>query len=131
MQYLGIPVAALAAWIFGAIWYSVLGKQWQAALERDPGECKGGRQMPFKPMIVSFLAELVMAGVLFHILNHASVVGWQWGLGSGVEIGVGLLAMVTVVNNVFPGRRKTLTLIDSAHWVGVAAIMGAVLGAFA
>jgi hypothetical protein len=130
MQYLGIPVAALAAWIFGAIWYGVLGRQWQAALGMNPDECKE-RKMPLKPMIVSFLAELVMAGVLFHVLNHASVVGWKWGLGSGVEIGVGLLAMVTVVNNVFPGRKKMLTVIDSAHWVGVAAIMGAVLGAFA
>ena len=130
MQYLGIPVAALAAWIFGAVWYGVLGKQWQAALGLDPGDCKD-RKMSLKPLVVSFLAELVMAGVLFDVLNHASVVGWKWGLASGVEIGVGLLAMVTVVNNIFPGRKAKLSIIDGGHWVGVASIMGAVLGVFA
>ena len=30
-QIIATIAAALAAWIFGAIWYGVLGKTWQAA----------------------------------------------------------------------------------------------------
>ena len=32
LNYLGIFFAALAAWLLGAAWYGVLGKQWVAAL---------------------------------------------------------------------------------------------------
>jgi hypothetical protein len=130
MTYLGILAAALAAWVFGAAWYGALGKAWQAALDRDPGDCKG-QKMPLGPMIGSFLAELVMAAALGQVLLHMSVVGWSWGALSGLGIGIGLMAPVTVVNNLFPGRKPMLSVIDGAHWIGVAAIMGAVLGAFA
>ena len=53
-----------------------------------------------------------------------SVVGWQWGALSGLEIGIGLMATTTVVNNLFPGRKPMLSVIDGAHWIGVAVIQG-------
>ena len=32
INYVGILAAAVAAWLVGAVWYGVLGKQWMAAL---------------------------------------------------------------------------------------------------
>ena len=31
MEFLSVIAAAVAAWVFGAIWYGVIGKQWMAA----------------------------------------------------------------------------------------------------
>jgi hypothetical protein len=130
MEYLGLVAAAFAAWIFGAAWYMALGKQWQAALDRDPGDCKD-KKMAITPMVVSFLGELVMACMLCVVLQRMSVVGWDWGALTGLEIGAGLLVPVTLINNIFPGRKPMLTLIDGGHWIGVAVIECAVLGFFA
>ena len=127
---LAILAAAVAAWVFGAAWYMALGKAWQAALGRNPDECKG-QKVPLGPLVGTFLAELVMASVLSQVLQHMSVVGWQWGALSGLEIGVGLMATTTVVNNLFPGRKPMLSVIDGAHWIGVAVIQGTIIGTLA
>ena len=130
MQYLGILAAAVAAFIFGAIWYTALGKHWQLAQGLDPEACKG-RKMPLAPLAICFVGELVMAFALFLMLEHLSVVGWMWGAHAGALVGAGIILPTVVINNAFPGRKPALSVIDGAHWIIVAAIEGAVLGAFA
>jgi len=130
MEYLGILAAAVAAFIFGAIWYTALGKQWQLAQGLDPEACKG-KKMPVTPLAICFAGELVMAFALFLLLEHLSVVGWMWGAHAGALVGAGIILPTVVINNAFPGRKLALSVIDGAHWIIVAAIEGAVLGAFA
>jgi hypothetical protein len=130
MQYLGILAAAVAAFIFGAIWYTALGKQWQLAQGLDPEACKG-KKMPLAPLAICFVGELVMAFAFFLLLEHLSVVGWMWGAHAGALVGAGIILPTVVINNAFPGRKLSLSVIDGAHWIIVAAIEGAVLGAFA
>ena len=57
---IAILAAGVAAWIFGAVWYGVLGKPWQRAQGLDPGACKD-KKMPLNLLVVSFLAALVMS----------------------------------------------------------------------
>lgn len=130
MEYLGIVAAAVAAWIFGAVWYGILGKQYQRALGKDPEQCKG-QKMPIAPMVVCFLGELVMAFAGFIGLEHLSVVGWMWGAHAGLVVGVGIVLPTVIINHMFPGRSRALMAIDGVHWVLVMVIEGAVLGAFA
>jgi hypothetical protein len=33
------------------------------------------------------------------------------------------------VNNAYPGRKYSLSVIDSIHWLGVVVIQGAIIGA--
>jgi Protein of unknown function (DUF1761) len=123
-----IVAAALAAWIFGAVWYGALGKVWQRAQGLDPEQCKG-QKMPLTPMVVSFVSELVMAFIFARLLSGLGVAGWQDGAVTGLLIGIGFMATTTVVNNMFKQHTVMLSLIDGAHWIGVAAIQGAVLAA--
>jgi hypothetical protein len=127
--YIAMVAAAVAAWIFGAIWYGVLSKHYQRALGLDPEACKG-QKMPIAPMVASFAAELVMAFVMGGFLPLGEM-GWMAGALSGLLLGVGFMATSTLVNNMFQQRKPMLTLIDGAHWVIVAAIEGAVLAALA
>ena len=130
MEYLGLLAAAVAAFIFGSVWYIALGKQYQRAQGLDPEACKG-KKMPATPLVICFLGELVMAAALSWILARLSVVGWMWGAHMGALIGAGIILPTVVINNAFPGRKPALSLIDGAHWISVAFIEGAVLGAFA
>lgn len=127
-EFLAIAAAAVAAWIFGAIWYGLLGKAWQRAQGLDPAACKD-KKMPVTPMVASFLCELVMAFIFSKLLLSLGVIDWQYGAITGVLLAIGFMVTIIVVNNQFQGRKWLLSLIDSGHWIGVAAIQGAVLTA--
>jgi hypothetical protein len=129
MDYLAPVAAAVAAWIFGAVWYMGLGKPYRRALGLDPEACKG-KPMPVAPLAICFVAELVMAAAPSCVLARMSVVGSVGGAMVGAPIGVGVILPTVIVNHLFPGRSQTLMAIDGLHWVGVAVIEGAVLGAF-
>jgi hypothetical protein len=124
--YLAVPAAAVAAWIFGAVWYGVLGKAWTRAQGIDPDSCKD-KKMPLWPMLGSFGAELLMALALRHVLARLELFRWNEGLFTGLMIGVFFVATTILVNNLFQGRKLMLTLIDGLHWIFVLAIEGLVL----
>ena len=125
-----IFAAALAAWIFGAIYYGLLGKAWQRAQGLDPEQCKG-RKIPIAPMVTSFASELVMAFIFIHLLAALGVHSWQDGLVIGLLIGIAFMATTNLVNTMFQGKSLMLAVIDSGHWVMVAVIEGIVLNLLA
>ena len=123
---IAILVAGLAGWIFGAIWYGLLGKVWQRAQGLDPEACKG-QKMPLAPMAISFVCEFVMALILSWLLSGLGVLDVMGGAISGLTLGVGFMATSILVNNSFQGRKLMLSLIDGAQWIAVAVIQGVVL----
>lgn len=135
---IAILAAAVAGWLFGAAWYTVLGRVWQTALGKGPGasagagattkeDCKDQKKMPLAPMLVSFLAVLVMAVVLYQLLINLGVMGIQAGAVAGLTIGIGFVATSVLVNNLFQGKKLMVTVIDAAHWVLVLVIEGVVI----
>lgn len=128
--YVAIVAAALAAWIFGAVWYTALGKTWMAASGIPADEIerrRASRQMPIKPMIISFVSELVMALLLSWLLAGLGVTDIANGALTGFLLGAGFLATAGLVNNGFQGRSLSLSIIDGVHWTVVLVIEGVVL----
>jgi hypothetical protein len=123
-----IALAGVAAFAFGSVYYIALGKRYQAALGRDPEGCKG-QKPPLGPLATCLVAEWIMAAVLYQLLVNLGTTGALGGAIAGATIGLGFMATSTVVNNAFPGRKVMLSVIDSIHWIAVAAIEGAVIGA--
>ena len=125
INYWSIPLAAIAAFVWGAAYYMTLSKQWLAAV---------GRTAPNKsavPFILSFVALLVMAFVLSGAIAHlgqgpATI---KNGIISGLILWAGFVVTTVFVNNAYPGRKYMLSVIDSIHWLGVLVIQGAVIGA--
>jgi hypothetical protein len=136
MNYLAVFIAAVAAWIFGAAYYGVLGKAWVEAqgktMEAFKQEqaAKKGSLAAVAPFLLAFVAELAMAFVLFGILTHLRLFTVRAGIISGAFCWLGFALTTIAVNYAFSGRRFMLTVIDAGHWLGVLLIMGAVLGAF-
>ncbi|HVV27690.1 MAG TPA: DUF1761 domain-containing protein [Rhizomicrobium sp.] len=125
-----ILLAGLAGWIFGAIWYTALGKVWQRAIGLDPDACKD-RKMPVTPLVVAFVSALVMAAVLYQLLVNLGVMGTLHGAVAGLTIGIGFLLTSTLVNNLFQGRKLLLTAIDAGHWVLAVVVEAVVITALA
>ena len=127
---IAILAAGLAGWLFGAVWYTTLGKAWQRAQGLDPEGCKG-KPMPKTPLVVAFLAAVVMSAVLYQLLTNLGVMGTVPSAIAGLTIGVGFLLTSTAVNNLFQQKSLMLTLIDGAHWVLAVTVEAVVLSLLA
>jgi hypothetical protein len=136
MSYLAIVLAAVAAWIAGAVWYGVLGGPWVAAQGKTMEAFKAeqaalkGTPRAWLPFVLAFLAELVMAWVLAGVIGHlgAGQVTLRNGVISALFLWLGLVLTTVLVNNAFTGRKAMLTAIDAGHWLLVLLVMGAVIG---
>jgi len=128
LNYLAILLAALAAFGWGAIYYMTLSKQWLAAVGMTKEQMQSRSAAPF---VISFIALVVMSWVLAGTLGHLGPgqVTVKNGIISGLFLWLGFIATTVFVNNAYPGRKYSLSVIDSIHWLGVVVIEGAVIGA--
>ena len=127
---LAVLIAAVAGFAFGAAYYVGLSKQWLAAIGMTK-EAVAARRSP-APFIVSIVALLIMAWVLAGGIGHLGPgqVTLKNGIVSALFVWVGFVATTVFVNNAYPGRKYSLSVLDSIHWLGVVVIEGAVIGAF-
>jgi len=133
INFVAVIAAAVAGWLVGAVWYGVLGKQWVAALgwtEADMTGPDGKRRMPMGPMIIAFIAQIIIALMLSGLIGHIGPVNVERGLVSGALVWFGFVITTLVVNNAFQKRKTTLTVIDGGHWLAVLLVAGAIIGAF-
>jgi hypothetical protein len=134
VNYLAIIVAAVVAWIAGAVWYMALGKAWMGAhgwASRAEAPKRTGLAAG-APFVISFIAEIVMAWVLAGLIAHLGPgqLTVRNGIISAAFVWLGFVATTVTVNNAYPGKPWLLTLIDAGHWLVVLLLMGAVIGAF-
>ena len=123
-NYVAILVAAIAAFIFGSIWYGVLSKPWMKAARITPGDNKGLPVM----LAVSLISELIMAWVMAGVILHTGGSTLSGGLITGFLVWLGFMATTIAVNQRYEGFGWDLTMIDCGHWMGVALIIGGVIG---
>jgi hypothetical protein len=134
VSYLAILSAAVAGWLLGAVWYTVLSKPWQQAAGVTAGKIKQAQKTPafYVPFVVALLAQIVMAWILAGLIAHLGP--GQFTIRNGVISGafcwLGFVITTMAVNNGFAQRDWRLLLIDGGHWLAVLLLMGAILGAF-
>jgi hypothetical protein len=132
LNYWPVLIAAIASFAFGAIWYTVLSRQWMAARGLSQAEVRARTGSSPLPFIVSFVALLIMAwmfaGILLHLARGGTVMSIRSGLIAGFFLWLGFVITTMAVNHAFQGERRALTLIDGGHWLGVLLIQGAILG---
>jgi hypothetical protein len=134
VNWLSIVIAAVAAWIFGAIYYTALSAPWLAAQGKALEQCKAEQAAKtgvakFAPFIVVLVAELIMAWALYGILAHIGAFTLRGGVISGALCWFGFVLTTIATNNAFGGRKAMLTVIDSGGWLGAMLIIGAIVGA--
>jgi hypothetical protein len=135
INYWPILIAAIASFAFGAVWYIGLGKQWMAARDMSAADMEKAKAemgpIPV-PYIIAFVALLIMAwmfaGVLLHLARGGMPVTIRAGMISGFFLWLGFVMTTMAVNHAFQGAKRSLTLIDGGHWLGVLLIQGAILG---
>jgi len=131
MEFLAVLVAAAAAFVFGAAWYMTLSKPWKevsgVVCDENGTPKNAGDPTPF---ILSGVAMILVAGVMRHIFASSGIETLGKGIMSGLGIGLFLIVPWMMINNAYPGRPFSLTVIDGGYAVFGCAIIGAILTLF-
>ncbi len=129
MNHIAIVTAAVAGYVFSALYYTLLSKPLLKAVELKRG---GEKRAAWIPFVIAAAADLVMAWLLAGFVGHlgAGQVTLKNAVISGAFIWFGFVLTVVAVNYAFAGRKPLLTVIDAGHWLGVLLVMGAVIGLF-
>jgi hypothetical protein len=132
VNYIAVLVAGSVAWVFGGVWYRLLARPWREAHGFSPEQVRRqhGYGTAMWPLIVSFVADMVMAWTLAGLLGHFGAVTLENGLITAAFCWVGFVLTTFAVNNIFGMRRHVLILIDGAHWLIALLIIGAIIGAW-
>jgi hypothetical protein len=129
LNYWAILAAAVAGFLFGGAYYGILSKSWMDAIGKTAEDLqKTGMAVP---MAISAIALLIMAWMLAGIIGHLGPgqVTVRNGMISGAFCWLGFVVTTLATNHAYQGTKRSLTIIDSGHWLGVLLVEGAVIGA--
>ncbi len=124
VNFLAVLVAAVAYFIIGGLWYSVLfGKAWLAAIGKTEEEVRseGGAPVAY---VVSFISSLISAYFLAIFMNGTTL---QAGLAMGLWVWMGFVATTNSPPYFYENRNKKLYLIYGAYTLVSFLVMGAIL----
>lgn len=131
MEFLNVLVAAVAGFMVGAVWYSVLSKKWMevsgVAVGDDGKPANNADPMPY---IMGLLAMILVAGMMRHVFALSDIDTMGKGLIFGFGIGLFFAAPWLMICYGFAGRSRTLLLIDGGYAALGSAAIGLVLTAF-
>src|SRR5260221_7797760 len=128
INYAAVLGAAIVSFGFAWVWYGALGGLWLAALGTSETEIRA-KGMTRGPLIVTFIALLVMATMLAGVVGHlgSDAVTVRNGVITGAFCWLGFVATALAANHAFQRRRVALTPIHRGHWLGVLLLQGVVI----
>ena len=131
MEYMNVVAAAAGAYVFAAVWYTVMSKPWSKAagiaVDANGRPMGNGSVMPF---VVGFIAQVLVAGMMRHIFATSGIVSIGGGAVAGAGIGAFIIAPWVAMNYAFAMRKPALTVMDGVNSVIGCTIMGMILSAF-
>jgi hypothetical protein len=126
---LPVLVAAVAAFVLGALWYSpaLFAKAWVGAHGYTDEQIARMRAGAARSYTISFACFLVMAASMALLVARVQPVGVLGGIKLGALIGLGFAAAVSLTTNVYSDKRFAAWAIDAGYQVVYLTLMGVIL----
>lgn len=132
LNWLGVVVAAVAAFVVNAIWYSraLFAKPWMkaAGIKELP---KNKQPSMVRPLVVGALAELMLAAAMAVLFDVLALKGVFDGALLGVLVAIGFLIANRAMHSNFEGRPTMYRLITDFGDLLAMVVMGVVIALFA
>lgn len=134
ISYLGVLLAAIASFAFGALWHSQLGfgGYWQKLMGFSREDMHKMPLTPVQAMLLGFIATVLFAYVLAHFIAIAGIVVGGSSVGSALEIGfwvwLGFVAVILANGLLWEGKSLNLFLFNLAYQFLSIELMAIVIG---
>ena len=133
VNYLAIIVSAIVGYAIGMIWYSPLlfGNIWmnlQGFSKKDISKAK--KKGMGKVILLGFITTLIMTLVLNYLIGLFGYAAAADGALLGFWIWLGFLATTMLGSVLWENKPVPLYLINTAHYLVVLVVIGAILGAW-
>jgi len=134
ISYLGVLVAAVASFAFGALWHSGLGfgAYWQKLMGFTREDMHKMPLTPVQAMLLGFIATVLFSYVLAHFIALAGIVVGGSSLGSAMEVGfwvwLGFVAVILANGLLWEGESLNLFLFNLAYQFLSIELMAAIIG---
>lgn len=127
-----IFLAALAAWLIGALWYSPLlfAKAWVRAHGYTPEKLAAMQATAGRAYAGSFVAFLLIAFVLHLFLSRLGADTLHQGAVWGFHAWLGFALPIGFTANLYSDKPLATFLIDAGYQLVYLTAMGAILGAW-
>ncbi|WP_299360855.1 DUF1761 domain-containing protein [uncultured Paracoccus sp.] len=128
MELLIVIMAAVLAWVVGAIWYRLTDNVYAdaSALQvRNIGHPQSRSVVPYLQAGIALVAVAAMMRILF---VRAGIDGLLAGIAWGAGLGAFMVAPWFVIENTYSTRPLIMTLVDMAYAVMACALLGAIMG---
>ena len=127
VNYIAVVVAAVAHFLLGAVWFTVLQKPWLEAIGKTMDQLTGSPALGY---VVAFVSNLIIAWVLARMIIATGRAGLAGGVAMAAILWLGFTATTMGTAFVFEGRSlEAFAVIAGYPLVGML-VMGAILGAW-
>ena len=124
-----VIVAAIAQVIIGALWFNapfLFQKTWLAGIGKTAEQvAEDASPVNF---VVAIVGALVTALILSIVVDWAGATDIVQGALVGLIVGIGMVAVLNGIRDVFEGRPRSLFLVNASHDILVLVVAGAVIG---
>ncbi|MEO8345422.1 MAG: DUF1761 domain-containing protein [Betaproteobacteria bacterium] len=127
-NHIAVIVAAIAFFALGAVWYTVLANPWAAGVGKTMEQLKAETGGSAMPMVMGFVAILVMCYTLNSLLNRLGDTTAAGGAKVAAFIALGFVAANIALNYSFENRGATLWTINSGYVLVGLTLAGAIIG---
>lgn len=134
VNYLAVLLAGVASMVVGYLWYSpmLFAKPWMKLMGHTKETMKAGQKEMGRMYMLSFVASLITAFILSHVLtlslNFFKTSPLQVALTSSFWMWLGFVAPVQMTDIMFSGRKWDLFFINTGYQLVSLLAMGVVLG---
>lgn len=134
VNFLAVLLAAVASMAVGFLWYSPLlfAKPWMKLMGYTEKSLKEDQAKMGKMYAISFVAALVTAYVLYHVMSMSeNFFHYPWlstGLISAFWMWLGFVAPVQLTDVIFGKKPRKLFYINTGYQLAALLAMGLVMG---
>jgi Protein of unknown function (DUF1761) len=130
LNWVAILVAAIASFIFEALWYSLFMKEWLAGIGRTMEWLVASGMNPAVQYAVAILCAIIAAAVLSICIQASGEQTFRRGILCGAIIWLGFIATSWATEYIFEVRSLQIYAINAGFWLFDLMLIGAIVGAW-
>jgi hypothetical protein len=130
LNWVAILVAAIASFLFEALWYSVFLNEWLAGIGRTREWLMSSGMSPALQYEVAILCAVITATVLSTCIQASGEHSARRGILVGALVWLGFVATSWATEYIFEVRTLKIYAINTGFWLFDLILIGAIVGAW-